>query len=99
MWLRTTTFGDDKDRVLLRSTGDFTYLAGDIAYHQDKRERGYDRFIAIWGADHHGHVVRMKAAWEALGGDPDRLELLIMQLVNLLEGDSAPRCPSGRASS
>ena len=86
VWLRTTTFGDDKDRVLMRSNGEFTYLAGDIAYHEDKRERGYDRFIDVWGADHHGHVARMKAAWVALGGDPDRLEPLIMQLVNLLEG-------------
>ncbi len=86
VWLRTTTFGDDKDRVLMRSNGEFTYLAGDIAYHQDKRERGYDRFIDVWGADHHGHVARMKAAWVALGGDPDQLEPVIMQLVNLLEG-------------
>ena len=86
VWLRTTAFGDDKDRVLMRSNGEFTYLAADIAYHADKLERGYDRAIDIWGADHHGHVVRMRAAWEILGGDPERLELLIMQLVNLLEG-------------
>jgi len=86
VWLRTTAFGDDKDRVLMRSNGEFTYLAADIAYHADKLERGYDRAIDIWGADHHGHVLRMRAAWEILGGDPERLELLIMQLVNLLEG-------------
>jgi arginyl-tRNA synthetase len=86
VWMRTTTFADDKDRVLMRSTGDFSYFASDIAYHEDKLERGYDRAIAIWGADHHGHVARMQAAWEALGGDPGRLELLIMQLVNLTEG-------------
>ena len=86
VWLRTTTFGDDKDRVLMRSSGEMTYFASDIAYHADKLERGYDRVIDIWGADHHGHVARMKTAWELLGGDPDRLELLIMQLVNLLEG-------------
>ena len=86
VWLRTTTFGDDKDRVLMRSTGDMTYFAPDIAFHEDKRARGYDRVIDIWGADHHGYVARMQAAWQALGGDPDRLELLIMQLVNLLEG-------------
>jgi arginyl-tRNA synthetase len=86
VWLRTTSFGDDKDRVLMRSNGEFTYLAADIAYHADKLERGYDRAIDIWGADHHGHVIRMRAAWEILGGDPERLELLIMQLVNLLEG-------------
>jgi arginyl-tRNA synthetase len=86
-WLRTTALGDDKDRVLKRSDGgEETYLASDIAYHQDKRERGFDRIIDVWGADHHGHVARMHAAWEALGGDRDRLELVIMQLVNLLEG-------------
>jgi arginyl-tRNA synthetase len=85
LWLRSTTYGDDKDRVLKRSTGEYTYLAADIAYHEDKRERGYDRVIDVWGADHHGHVKRMQAAWQALGGEPDRLELIIMQLVNLLE--------------
>jgi arginyl-tRNA synthetase len=85
LWLRTTKFGDDKDRVLRRSNGEYTYTAADIAYHQDKRERGYDRLIDIWGADHHGHMGRMLAAWDALGGQRDRLELLIMQLVNLVE--------------
>ena len=85
-WLRTTSFGDDKDRVIKRSSGEETYFGPDIAYHQDKRARGFDRVIDVWGADHHGYVARMKAAWQALGGDPDRLELLIMQLVNLLEG-------------
>jgi arginyl-tRNA synthetase len=84
LWLRTTDFGDDKDRVLVRSNGDYTYFASDIAYHQDKRERGFDRQIDVWGADHHGYVQRMKAAYEALGGDPERLELLIMQLVHLV---------------
>ncbi len=85
-WLRTTQFGDDKDRVLTRGTGAATYFAADIAYHQHKRERGFDRLIDVWGADHHGYVTRMKAAFEALGGDPDHLELVIMQLVNLMEG-------------
>jgi arginyl-tRNA synthetase len=85
-WLRTTALGDDKDRVLRRSSGDLTYFASDIAYHEHKRERGYDRLIDIFGADHHGYVSRMHAAWEALGGDRDRLEILIMQLVNLMEG-------------
>ena len=84
LWLRTTEFGDDKDRVLVRSNGEHTYFASDIAYHQDKRERGFDRQIDVWGADHHGYVLRMKAAYEALGGDPDHLELLIMQLVHLV---------------
>lgn len=85
-WLRTTALGDDKDRVLKRSDGDETYFASDIAYHEDKRERGFDRVIDVWGADHHGHVARMLAVWEALGGEPGRLELVIMQLVNLMEG-------------
>ncbi len=84
LWLRTTDFGDDKDRVLVRSSGEHTYFASDIAYHQDKRERGFERQIDVWGADHHGYVPRMKAAYEALGGDPGELELLIMQLVHLV---------------
>jgi arginyl-tRNA synthetase len=85
LWLRTTDFGDDKDRVLERSSGHHTYFASDIAYHQEKRERGFDRLIDVWGADHHGYVQRMKAAYQALGGDPERLELLIMQFVHLVE--------------
>jgi arginyl-tRNA synthetase len=84
LWLRTTDYGDDKDRVLVRSSGEHTYFASDIAYHQDKRERGFDRQIDVWGADHHGYVARMKAAYEALGGDPGHLEMLIMQLVHLM---------------
>jgi arginyl-tRNA synthetase len=84
LWLRTTAFGDDKDRVLVRSSGEYTYFAPDIAYHQDKRERGFERQINVWGADHHGYVLRLKAAYAALGGDPDELELLIMQLVHLV---------------
>ncbi|HLL92979.1 MAG TPA: arginine--tRNA ligase [Solirubrobacteraceae bacterium] len=84
LWLRTTDFGDDKDRVLVRSNGEHTYFASDIAYHQDKRERGFQRQIDVWGADHHGYVRRVKAAYQALGGDPDELELLIMQLVHLV---------------
>ena len=84
-WLRTTGFGDDKDRVLRRSNGEKTYFAADIAYHEDKRERGYDHVVDVLGADHHGYLGRMKAAWQALGGDPDRLEQVTMQLVNLLE--------------
>ncbi|MGO9490484.1 MAG: arginine--tRNA ligase [Solirubrobacteraceae bacterium] len=84
LWLRTTDFGDDKDRVLVRSNGEHTYFASDIAYHQDKRERGFQRQLDVWGADHHGYVMRMKAAYQALGGNPDELELLIMQLVHLV---------------
>jgi arginyl-tRNA synthetase len=85
LWLRTTRHGDDKDRVLRRSNGEWTYFASDIAYHLHKLERNYDRAIDVWGADHHGYMRRMFAAWEALGGERDRLELLIMQFVNLLE--------------
>jgi len=84
LWLRTSDFGDDKDRVLVRSNGEHTYFASDIAYHQSKRERGFHRQIDVWGADHHGYVQRMKAAYESLGGDPAQLELLIMQLVHLV---------------
>jgi arginyl-tRNA synthetase len=84
LWLRSSEFGDDKDRVLVRSNGEHTYFASDIAYHQDKRERGFERQINVWGADHHGYVQRMKAAYAALGGDPDELELLIMQFVHLV---------------
>ena len=83
-WLRTTTFGDDKDRVLRRSSGDPTYFATDIAYHEHKRRRGYDRLIDVLGADHHGHVARMRSAFAVLG-DTERLELIIMQLVHVVE--------------
>jgi arginyl-tRNA synthetase len=84
LWLRTTAYGDDKDRVLVRSNGEHTYFASDIAYHQDKRERGYERQIDVWGADHHGYVARMNAAYAALGGDEGHLEMLIMQLVHIV---------------
>jgi arginyl-tRNA synthetase len=84
LWLRSTDHGDDKDRVLVRSNGEHTYFASDIAYHQDKRERGFQRQIDVWGADHHGYMARMRAAYEALGGDPQELEMLIMQLVHLV---------------
>jgi arginyl-tRNA synthetase len=86
LWLRTSAYGDDKDRVLVRSDGEHTYFASDIAYHEDKRERGFERQIDVWGADHHGYVTRIKAAYQALGGDPGHLELLIMQLVHLVRG-------------
>ncbi len=85
-WLRTSALGDDKDRVLRRSSGEPTYFAADVAYHEEKLRRRPDRAIDVLGADHHGYVARMKAAWAALGGDPGGLELLIMQLVNLTEG-------------
>ena len=85
-WLRTSALGDDKDRVLRRSSGELTYFAADVAYHENKLRRRPDRAIDVLGADHHGYVARMKAAWAALGGEPGALELLIMQLVNLTEG-------------
>jgi arginyl-tRNA synthetase len=85
LWLRTTTFGDDKDRVLVRTSGDHTYLGSDVAYQLDKRARGFDRQILTLGSDHHGYIARMKAAYEAQGSDPDTLELLIMQFVHLVE--------------
>lgn len=85
LWLRTTAFGDDKDRVLERSNGEPTYFASDVAYVEDKRERGFDRQLNVFGADHHGYVGRLKAAMEALGGDPEKLEILIMRFVNFVE--------------
>ena len=84
MWLRSTDHGDDKDRVLVRSNGEFTYLLPDIAYHRDKFARGFDRLIDVWGADHHGYVARMKAAVAALGHSPDEVEPVITQLVRLV---------------
>lgn len=87
LWLRTTSFGDDKDRVLERSDGAPTYLAADLGYLLEKLERGIERQIIPVGADHHGYVARMKAAFATLGGDPDRLEMPILQFVHLVEGD------------
>ncbi|MBA3926169.1 arginine--tRNA ligase [Listeria rustica] len=84
-WLRTTEFGDDKDRVLIKSDGSYTYFLPDIAYHLDKLERGFDVLIDVWGADHHGYIPRMRAAIESLGYTPDHLEVEIIQLVHLYE--------------
>ena len=84
-WLRTTDFKDDKDRVLVKKDGTFTYLMPDIAYHYDKVERGYDKLINLFGADHHGYINRLKASLGALGENPDKLEIEIMQLVRLIE--------------
>lgn len=83
LWLKSTLFGDEKDEVVIRANGLPTYFAADIAYHKDKFERGFDWVINVWGADHHGHVARMKGAMEAIGYDPDRLDVLLMQLVRL----------------
>jgi arginyl-tRNA synthetase len=84
-WFRSTAFGDDKDRVLIKQDGSYTYLLPDIAYHQDKLQRGFTKLINIWGADHHGYIPRMKAAIEALGYDPAVLEVEIIQLVSLYQ--------------
>lgn len=84
-WFRSTTFGDDKDRVLIKQDGSFTYLTPDIAYHQDKIKRGFDKLINIWGADHHGYIPRMKAAIQALGYERDTLEVEIIQMVQLYQ--------------
>ena len=86
LWMRSTDFGDDKDRVLIRADGEPTYLAADVAYHWDKLERGFELLIDVLGADHHGYAPRLKAVIAALGRDPDVLEPLIMQLVHLVEG-------------
>ncbi len=86
-WFATTTFGDDKDRVLVKSGGELTYFASDIAYHDNKFQRGFDVVVDIWGADHHGYVPRMKACVSALGRNPDTdLKVILVQLVNLLKG-------------
>ncbi|MGB7587314.1 MAG: arginine--tRNA ligase [Solirubrobacterales bacterium] len=86
LWLRTTDFGDDKDRVLIRADGEPTYLAADVAYHWDKLQRGFGRMIDVLGADHHGYAPRLHAATAALGADPDSLEVLIMRLVHIVDG-------------
>lgn len=84
MWFKSSEFGDDQDRVIKKADGSNTYLTADIAYHINKLRRGYDRLINIWGADHHGYVARVKASIEALGYNPDKLEVLLGQLVNLV---------------
>ncbi|HHY73813.1 MAG TPA: arginine--tRNA ligase [Bacillus bacterium] len=84
-WFRSTTYGDDKDRVLIKNDGSYTYLTPDIAYHQDKLKRGFEKLINIWGADHHGYIPRMKAAIQALGYNADTLEVEIIQMVNLFQ--------------
>ncbi len=90
-WLRSTAFGDDKDRVLVKTDGDYTYVLPDIAYHRDKFARGFELLINVWGADHHGYVPRLKNAVQALGHDPDELEIVITQLVNLLRAGEPVR--------
>jgi arginyl-tRNA synthetase len=91
LWFKSTLFGDEKDEVIMRANGLPTYFAADIAYHQNKFERGFDWVINIWGADHHGHIARMKGAIQALGYDPDKLDILLMQLVRLYRGGNIVR--------
>ena len=86
LWFSSTRFGDDKDRVLIRETGEPTYFASDVAYHADKFRRGFDLLLDIWGADHHGYIPRMKALVQALGHPADAFQVLLVQLVNLLRG-------------
>jgi arginyl-tRNA synthetase len=96
LWFRTSAFGDEKDRVVVRANGLTTYFASDIAYHQEKFERGFDHVIDVWGADHHGYIPRMKAAVEASGIAPECFEVILVQLVNLLRGGT-PVAMSTRA--
>lgn len=91
LWFKSTAFGDEKDEVVVRGNGVPTYFAADIAYHQNKFQRGFDWVIDIWGADHHGHVSRMKGAMAALGYDPERLDVVLMQLVRLFQGGEVLR--------
>ncbi|MCW8931577.1 MAG: arginine--tRNA ligase [Gammaproteobacteria bacterium] len=86
LWFRSTTFGDDKDRVVQRDNGQTTYFASDIAYHMDKFDRGYEQVIDVWGSDHHGYVPRVKAALNALGHNADALDVLLVQFANLYRG-------------
>lgn len=96
LWLATTRFGDDKDRVLVRQNGVPTYFAADVAYHHNKMQRGFHQVIDVWGADHHGYIPRMKAAMAALGYDPAALDVVITQMVNLLR-EGQPVVMSKRA--
>ena len=88
LWFKTTNYGDEKDRVVVRDNGNHTYFASDIAYHLDKLDRGYDKIINVWGADHHGYIPRVKASIEALGHNSDKLEILLVQFANLYRGGS-----------
>ena len=84
LWFKTSDFGDEKDRVVVKANGETTYFASDIAYHQDKYDRGFERVVDVWGADHHGYIPRMKAAIEACGHQRDQFDVILVQLVNLL---------------
>ncbi len=96
LWFRSTVFGDEKDRVVVKSDGSYTYFASDIAYHKNKIERGFDELINIWGADHHGYIKRVMSAVQALGIDSSQIKILLIQMVNLLR-DGMPVQMSKRA--
>ncbi len=96
VWFRATAFGDEQDRVLVRQNGEYTYFLVDVAYHLDKFERGFDRVIDIWGQDHHGYVPRLRAALQALGVEPGRLEVLLNQMVRLVRGGEVVRMSKRR---
>ena len=85
LWFRSTDFGDDKDRVIIKSDGQYTYFASDIAYHKDKLDRGFDIIIDIWGADHHGYVPRIESVMKAFGYDSSKFRVILVQMVNLLK--------------
>jgi arginyl-tRNA synthetase len=96
LWFKTTDFGDEKDRVVVRKNGQTTYFASDIAYHMDKFKRGFHRVIDVWGADHHGYIPRVTGAIEASGLNRDRFSVILVQLVNLLR-EKEPVAMSTRA--
>jgi arginyl-tRNA synthetase len=90
-WFKSTRFGDDKDRTVIKSDGELTYFASDIAYHRNKFERKFSKLINVWGADHHGYVARLKAAIEGLGYDPNVLQVVLVQMVQLTRGGEPVR--------
>jgi len=90
-WFKATAYGDDKDRPVAKQSGDFTYFASDIAYHRNKLNRGFEKLINVWGADHHGYVPRLKAALQALGHDPEKLRVVLVQMVQLTRGGEPVR--------
>jgi arginyl-tRNA synthetase len=96
LWFKSTDFGDEKDRVVIRENGEPTYFAADIAYHKNKLERGFDMLVDIWGADHHGYIPRVKAAIQSVGGNPEILKIILVQLVSLLR-EGKPVAMSTRA--
>ena len=98
-WFRCSAFGDEKDRVVQRENGQYTYFASDIAYHLNKFERGFDLVIDVWGADHHGYIPRVKGALQALGLDPDRLTVALVQFAVLYRDGKKVRCPRAQANS